>query len=119
MNSTINQRVETLYKLSKVKSIRQYALKLGISPTTLNQCIKGTEPRHSLLLSILNGEPTISAEWLITGRGPMLKSDVTTSDSSEASSNADKELINRLQIENNLLKQIVGVNNPLQKGESA
>ena len=116
MENTINQRISIIIEKLGYKSRRSFAERIGIAQTSLNALINGAEPKHSTLYKILEAEPLISAEWLITGRGPMFKSDVSPS---EASSNADKELIQRLQIENNLLKQIVGVNNPLQKGESA
>ena len=70
MKSTIN----VLYKRSGQRSVRSYALKIDVAPTTLNKCIKGAEPLFSLLSAILNGEPFISAEWLLRNIGEMEKS---------------------------------------------
>lgn len=77
MEQSINERINTLYKYSKERSIRSFAIKLGVAPTTLNECIKGSEPRYSLLNSILSGLPSISPAWLLTGKGEMLKSSST------------------------------------------
>lgn len=70
---TINERINALYKNSGERSIRSFAIKVGIAPTTLNECIKGSEPRFSLLNALLNGIPSISAEWLLRGEGEMIK----------------------------------------------
>lgn len=71
METTVNERIRMLFENSREKSIRSYALKIGIPPTTLNECIKGAEPRHTLLSLIINGDPSISAGWLLTGKGEM------------------------------------------------
>lgn len=71
MGNDINSRINELYKRSSCKSIRQYALKIGVPPTTLNECIKGSEPRYNTLKAILDGEPSISYQWLMTGEGKM------------------------------------------------
>jgi hypothetical protein len=75
MNISINDRIGALYEHSGEKSIRKFALKIGVAPTTLNECIKGSEPRFSLLESIVNGCPFVSLEWLLTGKGEMQKKD--------------------------------------------
>ncbi len=93
MESTINERIEVLYKRSGQRSVRSYALKIGVAPTTLNECIKGAEPRFSLLSAILNGEPSISAEWLLRNIGEMEKSESSNS-----------EIIEELKAENNMLR---------------
>ncbi|MFK2215169.1 hypothetical protein ACIXJN_09965 [Bacteroides fragilis] len=92
MESTINERIKVLYKRSGQRSVRSYALKIGVAPTTLNECIKGAEPRFSLLSAILNGEPSISAEWLLRNIGEMEKSE------------SSLEIIEELKAENNMLK---------------
>lgn len=70
---TINERINALYKNSGERSVRSFAIKIGIAPTTLNECIKGSEPRFSLLNALLNGMPSISADWLLRGEGEMIK----------------------------------------------
>lgn len=71
METTINQRIKSIFLQSGERSIRSYALSIGVAPTTLNECIKGSEPRFSLIKSILDGNPSISAEWLLRGTGDM------------------------------------------------
>lgn len=89
MKSTIN----VLYKRSGQRSVRSYALKIDVAPTTLNKCIKGAEPLFSLLSAILNGEPFISAEWLLRNIGEM-----------EKSTSPNLEIIESLKAENNMLR---------------
>ena len=84
MDSSVNERINQLYKDSRERSIRSYAIKIGVAPTTLNECIKGSEPRFSILSSILTGNPSISAEWLMRGTGNMYKNE-------EASTNNEPE----------------------------
>ncbi|MEG0889365.1 MAG: hypothetical protein RSH25_12935 [Bacteroides sp.] len=105
MESTINERVNMLFKNSGERSIRSYAIKIGVAPTTLNECIKGAEPRYSLLNSILNGNPSVSAEWLLVGKGNMTKHDLSDSAEIEELKN---EIIS-LKAENKVLREIVGL----------
>lgn len=102
MESSINNRIEQLYNRSGERSIRAYAIKLGIAPTTLNECIKGAEPRFSLLNAVVNGEPSINTDWLMTGKGDMLKG-----------SNVDienlKEELTMLKGENRVLREQIGL----------
>lgn len=84
MDSSVNERINQLYKDSRERSIRSYAIKIGVAPTTLNECIKGSEPRFSILSSILTGNPSISAEWRMRGTGNMYKNE-------EASTNNEPE----------------------------
>jgi phage repressor protein C with HTH and peptisase S24 domain len=57
------------------KSKRAFALKIGVSQTSFNDIINGAEPKYSTLLKIMKAEPDINAEWLITGKGEMLKNE--------------------------------------------
>lgn len=93
MDKTINERIKILFEKSGERSIRSYALKIGVPPTTLNECIKGSEPRYSLLKAVMDGEPSVSAEWLIRGAGNM-----------EISDSVDNELIDDLKAQVNLLR---------------
>lgn len=100
--NSINNRIEQLYNRSGERSIRAYAIKLGIAPTTLNECIKGAEPRFSLLNAIINGEPSINVDWLMTGKGDMLK------DTSTDIENLKEELA-MLKGENRVLREQIGL----------
>ena len=71
MNETINERIKAVIDFSG-KSVRAYAELAGIPQTTLNDCIKGlTEPKFGLIDKIINAEPNMNTDWLLTGRGGM------------------------------------------------
>ena len=71
---TINERIGLAYKESGYRSVNAFSKALGVAQTTLNACILGvTEPRATLLAAILAGLPDVSADWLVTGRGPMYR----------------------------------------------
>lgn len=105
MDKTVNERVKAVFEKSGERSIRSYALKKGIPPTTLNECIKGAEPRFSLLKAILDGEPSISAEWLIRGIGRM---EITETIDAKKIEELNAE-INMLKGENRVLREQVGL----------
>lgn len=106
MNETVNERINKLYLQSGEKSIRQYALKINLAPTTLNECIKGAEPRYSLLKAILDGNPSISSDWLMRGTGDMFRS---VSNTPSAEIEALKAEINMLRGENRVLREQLGL----------
>lgn len=73
MKSSINERIKEVVEKSG-KSVRAFAESAGIAQTTLNDCVKGnTEPKFGLIDKILNVEPNINTDWLLTGRGEMYK----------------------------------------------
>lgn len=104
MENTINERIRLIYERSKERSVRSYALKIAVPPTTLNECIKGSEPRFSLIKAILDGEPSISAEWLIRGIGYMEKTDLSAEYVEEL-----KAELNQLKGENRVLREQIGL----------
>lgn len=65
MENTINERIKAILHQSKYRSIRSFAERIDVAPTSLNGVINGAEPRYSTLYKILSVEPSISAEWLI------------------------------------------------------
>ena len=71
----LNERFEEFLKSINL-SVKDAALKLGKSENYVRKLIRpgesfGIEP----VMAILNSIPEISAEWLITGKGSMLKAD--------------------------------------------
>ena len=68
---TINQRISEIVKKGNYGSISALAKRINVPQTSLNNCANGTEPRMSLLVSILTGLPNLSAEWLMRGEGSM------------------------------------------------
>lgn len=70
------ERLNQIYTQSGIRSIRQFAEAAGLVCGTLTDTLhNGTEPRYTLLRSILNSNPNVSAEWLMRGEGSMYKND--------------------------------------------
>ena len=113
---TINERIRLLYENSGERSIRRYAHKMGIPPTTLNECIKGAEPRVSLIKAILDGEPSISSEWLLRGTGEMF---LQSGDGKSGDEEELKKEIFRLETENKLLREFAGLRTSSSDVESS
>ena len=127
MESSINERIKAVFELRGEKSVRAYALKRNLAPTTFGECLKGAEPRFSLLKAFLDGEPYISAEWLMRGEGEMFiqeKTEYADKLSDETGSYSTiRELQDRivaLEAENNVLREMVGLQkNKQREGKSA
>lgn len=72
--STMQERlneVKYYYKLSG----RGLASVLGLSPATITNYLGGVKaPSYEFIMALLNTYPDISAEWLLRGEGPMLRS---------------------------------------------
>lgn len=74
MKTTISDRIKVCYEQSGARSIRSYALSLGMPERTVGDVInKGVEPRTPFINKFLAANPQLSAEWLMTGEGPMKK----------------------------------------------
>lgn len=74
MVSTINERISIIISELGYRSVRQFANKIGIAQTSLNDVVKkNAEPKFSTIDKILKAEPSISSDWLLTGKGEMLK----------------------------------------------
>ncbi|MDR1203390.1 MAG: hypothetical protein LBL58_17415 [Tannerellaceae bacterium] len=75
MQKSINERIKSVYENSGIRSIRAFAAKVGVAQTSLNDIIKkGAIPKTDTLEKILIAEPHISSDWLLTGKGEMIKS---------------------------------------------
>ena len=53
------------------KNRSDFSFKVLVPYTTISNVQKGTDPRVSLILNILEACPDISAEWLMRGKGKM------------------------------------------------
>lgn len=73
MDCSVNERINEIISKNGYKSRRAFADKIGVAQTSLNDILKGAEPKFSTLNKILKAEPLISAEWLLLGEGSMLK----------------------------------------------
>lgn len=80
METTVNERITQIISQFGYKSKRSFAEKIGIAQTSLNDILRGAEPKYSTLYKILEAEPLVSSEWLLRGEGEMLKSQPTSLD---------------------------------------
>lgn len=72
--NTINERIKTLVIHFTEGNNSLFASKLGISEANIRNYIAKTEPKYSVLEKIVNTFE-INYEWLLTGKGEMLKSE--------------------------------------------
>lgn len=85
------ERVKKIIEL-KSKSIREFALLIGVKHVTLNQQISGTRSLSlDIITAILNSFEDISAEWLLRGDGEMLKGVTAMPKSFDAKIEIDNE----------------------------
>lgn len=69
---------ERLKKTIGSESARSFAKRAGILPATFHNYLKGaSEPRRLEIIAIAEAAD-VSLEWLSTGRGPMMKSELET-----------------------------------------
>lgn len=111
----------------KSKSVREFANMINVKQVTLNQQITGSRSLSlDVVSAILNSFEDISAEWLLRGTGSMIVSENTEfseklSDGTENYSTI-RELQDRivaLEAENNVLREMVGLQKRTTKGKSA
>lgn len=67
----LKDRLKLLFESQKV-SQKEFALRLGIGQSTLNNYIQGvSEPTFNNIMLILQGFPALNANWLLKGEGEM------------------------------------------------
>jgi len=72
------ERIKMLMSALNIKTTRQLAEECSIVESTIGRQLKGERPINlDTITSILNSYPDVSAEWLMRGEGPMLKSGIT------------------------------------------
>lgn len=80
MNNTVNDRIRAIINEMNI-SDRAFAEKINIPQTTISNLFnRGSEPGYKILSNIINCIEFISPEWLLTGKGEMLKSGYTQTD---------------------------------------
>lgn len=92
----LTERVQLALRSLNI-SVNALAKSSGISQTTLNQQINGTvKMGMAVITSLLDYSTNLSAEWLLRGKGEMLKADTTplplAEVTQELSSNNEEEL---------------------------
>jgi hypothetical protein len=74
MQNSINQRIKTLISKFSNGKISHFAENLGLKPNALYDYTtdKVGNPSYNLLNKIIMTYPSVSANWLLTGKGEML-----------------------------------------------
>lgn len=81
MNNTVNDRIREIINEMNI-SDRAFAEKINIPQTTISNLFnRGSEPGYKILSNIINCIEFVSPEWLLTGKGEMLKSRYTQTNS--------------------------------------
>lgn len=79
MESVVNERLFQFIK-REVGSVRELATVLNMSEVTLGNKIRGDRKLDiELLVSILQSYPQLSADWVLLGKGEMLRSETQPS----------------------------------------
>lgn len=73
----IGERIEQIIKVLFHGNVRQFSLKIGIPSGQIANYIRGRSsiPRVDVIEKIVLSIDDINVDWLITGRGNMLKSE--------------------------------------------
>ena len=112
----------------KSKSVREFANMINVKQVTLNQQIAGSRSLSlDVVSAILNSFEDISAEWLLRGVGEMFIPESTEyadklSDENTVGYSSIRELQDRivaLEAENNVLREMVGLQKKTKKEKSA
>lgn len=102
--SCVCQRIADVLKSEDIKSINSFSKTIGVPQQTLSNCVNGTsEPRVTVAEAILSGLPSLSAEWLMRGEGPMMRG-ASSPPPPEPLGGADDEVV-RLRAENAVLRE--------------
>nr|WP_294475422.1 XRE family transcriptional regulator [uncultured Bacteroides sp.] len=108
MEHTVNERIKCLIDYLQLSETK-FSIEIGIRQSVINSMFnKGTEPSMKTAISILNTYTFVSAEWLMRGKGEMILTGSTNPEDSE------KEIF-RLQTENKLLRELIGLKNEESK----
>lgn len=81
----IAERLKQLVELKGISS-RAFALSIGVSSQVFGKYLKDREPSYDTLRRIIETYDDISAEWLLTGKGEMLKKNAEESQITEDNS---------------------------------
>lgn len=78
MIERINKIIDYLKTTRKILSQAEFADKLGVNPSQISEMLSGKRPISERTINkITRSFPSICNEWLLTGKGEMLKNDVT------------------------------------------
>jgi hypothetical protein len=92
MGTTVNERIKIIVDLFFGGNTSEFARSIGVKQPALRDIIgtKKVKPGYEILNSIVEYSTiSINAEWLLTGKEPMLKSDVVVDEHEDKQRNAD------------------------------
>lgn len=73
MKEDVNQRLKLIIEAYSLNQ-KKFAEAIGVPQTTISSFfVRGSKPSCEVLEQIINTFPQISAEWLLTGKGEMLR----------------------------------------------
>lgn len=73
MEDSVNQRIKSVIEYYSLTQ-KKFAESIGVAQTTVSSFFKrGSKPSYDILESIKNAFPEISADWLLSGEGEMLR----------------------------------------------
>lgn len=76
----LSDRIKEFIDYTKM-SIRNFAIECGLKPPTFDKHVRGTaEPNVVTIIGIAERFPELSLEWLLLGKGDMLKDGSKMSD---------------------------------------
>jgi hypothetical protein len=113
-NLTINERILYLIDNQYGGNQKKFADSIGYAPQVVFNIVAGrkSSPSYDVLNAIISTNDTINTDWLLTGKGEMLKSDIKISKSNETEIEYLKK-INELQ--EYKIKQLEEENNRYQR----
>lgn len=87
--SQIQNRIKE-YIDNKDISVREFCRKIGVSPSFLS---RDAEIASDKLLNIVNAFPEISIDWLVTGKGKMIRGELDPLEGNKDENDILKELL--------------------------
>ena len=89
----ISQRIGEFVQYTKM-SVRKFAIECGLSQPTLDKHVRGAaQPNIVTLIGIANRFPDLSLEWLLLGKGEMIKQDIEKDRSNEIETRNTERLL--------------------------
>ena len=100
-NSDINYRISLLIENQSNNNQKKFAEMIGFAPQVVSNIVSGrkSKPSFEVLTAIISSFDDLSVEWLITGKGEMLKSSIEEE-------NIIKEDASGYSMANTLLEQL-------------
>ena len=87
-NERIGEVIFFLKKTKKVRNTQQFCEEIGANKTIVSRILhKKLQVTNKLLQKVLDTYPFINGEWLLTGKGDMIKSENTTTQTFKGDNN--------------------------------